>query len=184
MVPCAHHTVSEASAVCESLPWGSASLGSWHLSRSPAASPPRSQHLTGAGSALRDVTGNVAVNLHSSQIKVYPSTLRLKLVKRRAEVYRALLLAKSTRNKTLLPENPPGLSAAAPRALPSLQNPCTQGACFVSPFSAEQLSWNHCRNFCGYRLHSSGYGILPKCLQFTHSHLIPPHTCFFSFFQG
>lgn len=106
MVPCAHRTVSEASAGCESLPWGSASLGSWHLSWSPAAPPPRSQHLTGAGSALRDVTGNVAVNLHSCQIKVYPSTLGLKLVKRRAEVYRALLLAKSTRNKTLLPETP------------------------------------------------------------------------------
>lgn len=128
MVPCAYRTVSEASAVCESLPWGSASLGSWHLSRSPAAPPPRSQHLTGAGSALGDVTGNVAVNLHSCQIKVYPSTLGLKLVKRRAEVYRALLLAKSTLNKTLLPENPPGLSAAAPHARPSLQNPCTQPA--------------------------------------------------------
>lgn len=123
MVQCVHRTVSEASAVCESLHWGSASLGSWHLSRSPAAPPPRSQHVTGAGSALRDVTGNVAVNLHSSQIKVYPSVLHLKLVKRRAEVYHALLLAKSTLNKILLPENPSGLSAAASHALPPYKTP-------------------------------------------------------------
>lgn len=137
MVQCVQRTVSEVSAVCKILHCGSATLGSWHLYRSPATLPPGSQRVTGAGSALTDITGNVAVNLHSSQIKIYPSMLRLKLVKRRAEVYRALLLDKSTLKKILLPENPSGLSSAALQALPSLQDPCAHRE---PAFSAHSLT--------------------------------------------
>lgn len=80
-------------------------------------------------------------------------------------------------------QKPPWFVSSSP-ACSSFPTKPLYTACFVSPFSAEQLSWNHCHNFCGYRLHSSGYGILPKCLQFTHSHLIPPHTCFFFILPG